>query len=230
MSYVCNQQWRLIEQCIQIYLSLNRWQWKKTHLTQSASILQSQYFCRGSCLQLEFHLLSVLQARCSNIFVFVCVFPQCQWLLSAQCLIQLVSCACRWLKQSINIGLQLLQFIFKEQWQRGNVLIQCLFHDAQCGRSEVGRDLAWLRDCLHLRTSVYTGKCVSVCLCMRVYVLEWQQIAIGEWAISRTFSLLVQWAGWLWKWMWKQEETCCRAFPNGPVASSCPNRHNRIML
>lgn len=169
---------------------------------------------QGSCLQWEYHLLSALQAQCASIFVFVCMctFPRCQWLLSAQCLIQLVSCACRWLKQSINIGLQLLQFIFKEQWQRRNVLIQCLFHDAQCGRSEVGRYLAWLRDCLHLRTSVYMVKCVSVCLCMQVYVLAWQQIAAGERDISWSFSLLVQSAGWLWKWMWKQEETCCRGF------------------
>lgn len=131
--------------------------------------------------------------------VSLCVFLQCQWLLSAQCLMQLISCACRWLKQSINVGLQLPQNYFQRtmtvEEQSHLMFISCCTVWAFRG----GSGLAWFRDCLCLRTNVYPGKCVSVCFCMWVYVLAWQQIAVGECAISRTFSLLVQSGGCVWK-------------------------------
>lgn len=78
---------------------------------------------------------------------------------------------------------------------------------------------------------VYTGKYTSECLYVLVYVSVWQRIALGDWLISRTFSLFIQSGGCIWKWMWKQEETCCRGFSyNAPLASSCPNCKDRIML
>lgn len=148
---------------------------------------------------------------CTCVCVYVCgcmvecVFPLYRWLLSAQCLMQLVSCACRWLKQSINIGLQLPQFISKEQWQRRNgpysMFISWCTVWAFRSRKRFG--LVERSPCVC--GQVYKGKCMSVRFSVQVYVLAWQQIAWGEWAIRKNFQLVSP--DWRWSGCKRRKKT-----------------------